>query len=251
MSSPRLCPLPQGPQEPFLIAGRWHSLLCPAPGSRLASATGARWLRDVPSGVTHPGDSAWSGLERGRCVTGQLLSLWRGEELGCPPASLLQPRCTPGDAHLGKKSVVCCIAHGFAPGVPSPGAFPSEKGKVQEHEIPAQEPAARASPRCRQLSQHTILDFGGFWGGFLLCPVFLCIPRMQERDGSTSTRGGSWHPAPNGDSSLVTARWAPAPSHPVPGAGTHTRSRVVLSWNQPGWLLGVKLSKERFICNKR
>lgn len=202
MSSPRLCPLPQGPQEPFLIAGRWHSLLCPAPGSRLASATGARWLRDVPSGVTHPGDRAWSGLERGRCVTGQLLSLWRGEELGCPPASLLQPRCTPGDAHLGKKSVLCCIAHGFAPGVPSPGAFPSEKGKVQEHEIPAQEPAARASPTAASFHITKFWNLGDFGGDFCCAPFFSASPgcRSATAPPALVVAPGTQHP-------MVTAAW--------------------------------------------
>lgn len=207
MSSPRLCPLPQGPQEPFLIAGRWHSQeLCPAPGSRLASATGARWLRDVPSGVTHPGDSALSGLERGRCVTEQLLSLRRGEEPGCPPVSLLQPRCTPRDALLGKKTAICCIAHGFAPGVPSPGAFHSEKGKVQEHEIPAQEPAARASPHCCQLSHHTILGFGGFLGDFCCAPFFSASPGCRSATAPPALVVAPGHPAPDGDSSLVTAK---------------------------------------------
>lgn len=202
MSSPRLCPLPQGPQEPFLIAGRWHSLLCPAPGSRLASATGARWLRDVPSGVTHPGDSAWSGLERGRCVTGQLLSLWRGEEPGCPPASLLQPRCTPGDAHLGKNLSFVALRTALLPACRVPVRFPVKREKSRNTKSLHRSQQPEPAPAAASFHITQFWNLGDFGGDFCCAPFFSASPgcRSATAPPALVVAPGTQHP-------MVTAAW--------------------------------------------
>lgn len=189
MSSPRLCPLPQGPQEPFLIAGRWHSQeLCPAPGSRLASATGARWLRDVPSGVTHPGDSALSGLERGRCVTEQLLSLRRGEEPGCPPVSLLQPRCTPRDALLGKNLPFIALRTALLPACQVPVHFPVKREKSRNTKSLHRSQQPEPAPTAASFHITRFWDLGDFWGIFAV-PHF--SPHPQDA-GAQRLHQHSW-----------------------------------------------------------
>lgn len=163
MSSPRLCPLPQGPQEPFLIAGRWHSLLCPAPGSRLASATGARWLRDVPSGVTHPGDSTLSGLERGRCVTEQLLSLQRGEEPCCPSSSL----AVPPEMHFwGKKLPFVALRTALLPACQVPVRFTVKREKSRNTKSLHRSQQPEPAPTAASFHITRFWDLGDFWGIF-------------------------------------------------------------------------------------
>lgn len=186
MSSPRLCPLPQGPQEPFLIAGRWHSQeLCPAPGSRLASATGARWLRDVPSGVTHPGDSTLSGLERGRCVTEQLLSLQRGEEPCCPSSSL----AVPPEMHFwGKKLPFVALRTALLPACQVPVRFTVKREKSRNTKSLHRSQQPEPAPTAASFHITRFWDLGDFWGIFAV-PHF--SPHPQDA-GARRLHQHSW-----------------------------------------------------------
>lgn len=187
---------------------------------------------------------------------GRLPSLRRGGEPSCPPASLLQPRCPPEMRIWGKKLPFVAMLMSLLPAcqVPASGAgtfpnvshaSPCGSGKVQEHEIPAEEPATRASPRCRQLSHHLAAIFG--------LPVPCISPHPQDAGARRLHQHSRW--LLSTQHLMVTAaaqqgEHQPLPTPPVPGAGTQTRSRVVSSWNQPGWLLCPKLSEERFICKE-